>query len=102
MTSQDVASRYWRIVPNCKIIWGDKDYDFKVEGGKFMFEPIDGKRYQVFVGEDCGDHWGPNLTVTPLYVEEETAWRELNIMLSGSAENVLRKRREDVAAKENA
>jgi hypothetical protein len=67
-----------------------------------MFGPIDGKRYQIFVREDCSDHWGPNLTVTPLYVGEETAWRELDIMLSGSAENVLKKRREDAVAKQKA
>jgi hypothetical protein len=79
-----MATRYSRIEANCKTIWGDKDYDFEVEGG-CMFA-ADDTGYQIFVREDRGTSWGPNLTMTFLCKGEETAWNELDRMLQLAAD----------------
>ncbi|KAH7401418.1 hypothetical protein BKA66DRAFT_565058 [Pyrenochaeta sp. MPI-SDFR-AT-0127] len=81
-----------RIKANCKIIWGaDMDFDIEIETDDHYY-------FQTFVREDRGLEFGPILTMSPLYHGSETAWRELDIMLSGSAENVKRKKQKAAAA----
>jgi hypothetical protein len=81
-------ARYKRIEANCKIIWGDRDYDFEVEGGGQCFADDD-VGFQIYVRKDHGTEWGPNLTMTPLYKKEETCWSELDRVLKLHAEEVL-------------
>jgi hypothetical protein len=85
-----MAARYERIEANCKIIWGDKDYDFEVEGGDMFSQSDPG--FQIFVREDRGTSWGHFLTATPLYRNQETCWSELDRVLKLDAEEVLKKR----------
>jgi hypothetical protein len=86
-----MTARFERVQTNCKIIWGDKDYVFEMEGDH-------DNNFQVLVREDCGTYFRDPLTCTPLYVGQETAWKELDRVLSLGAENILMKRREAVAA----
>ncbi|KAK1917150.1 hypothetical protein P3342_011995 [Pyrenophora teres f. teres] len=86
-----------RITANCEIIWGKREYDFDVETDEDYY-------YQILVREDCGTYWGETFTYTPMYVGLKSAWRESDIMLQGSAENVLRERQKsrEAAAAANA
>jgi hypothetical protein len=48
-----------RIQANCKIIWGDSDYEFDVETDDWI-------NYWGFVKKDFGFFFGPPLTMTAL------------------------------------
>jgi hypothetical protein len=63
-----------RIEANCKIIWGNGDYDLDVETDDWV-------AYACVVNKDFGSHFGPPLTMTGLCNSAEQAWRELDRML---------------------
>jgi hypothetical protein len=62
-----------RIQANCKIIWGDGDYDLDIETD-------DWEIWQCIVKRDFGDAFEP-LTMTGLCNSQEQAWNELDRML---------------------
>lgn len=70
-----------RIQTNCKIIWGDADYDLDVETDDYS-------TYTCTVKMDFGSHYGPPLTMTGGCNSEEHAWRELDRMLGVWAKQV--------------
>lgn len=63
-----------RIQANCKIIWGDGDYDLDLETDDWV-------EYACVVKRDHGTSFGPPLTMTGLCNSEKQAWRELDRML---------------------
>jgi hypothetical protein len=69
------------IQANCKIIWGDADYDLDVETDDWV-------TYSCIVKKDFGSHFGPPLTMTGICNSEEHAWRELERMLDVWARQV--------------
>lgn len=68
------AAQGARIEANCKIIWGDGDYDLDVETDDWV-------EYACVVKRDFGLCIGPPLTMTGLCNSAEQAWRELDRML---------------------
>ncbi|KAG4442225.1 hypothetical protein IFR05_002274 [Cadophora sp. M221] len=63
-----------RIQANCKIIWGDGDYDLDLETDDWV-------EYACAVKRDYGTSFGPLLTMTGLCHSAEQAWGELDRML---------------------
>jgi hypothetical protein len=75
------SARGQRIQTNCKIIWGDADYELDVETDDWV-------TYTCVVRKDLGLHFGPPLTMTGICNSEEQAWRELDRMLDVWARQV--------------
>ncbi|KAL0781998.1 hypothetical protein CaCOL14_003333 [Colletotrichum acutatum] len=63
-----------RVEKNCKIFWGDHDYEID-------YETDDNMVFQYFVLRDYGSLFGPPLTMTFFCDSEEAAYRELDRML---------------------
>ena len=63
-----------RIQANCKVIWGDGDYDFDIETNDWV-------NWQCIVKINFGDAYEPLLTMTQLYNSKERAYSELDKML---------------------
>ena len=59
---------------NCKIIWGDAEYDLDIETDDWV-------TYMCHVKKDFGTYYGPPLTMTGLCNSKEQAWGELERML---------------------
>jgi len=59
------------IEANCKIIWGDGDYDLDIETDDWV-------NWQCNVKRDYGDAFGPPLTMNGLCNSQDRAWSELN------------------------
>lgn len=57
-----------RVEINCKIIWGDAEYDLELETD-------DGVTYSYVVRKDFGTSFGPPLTMTGICNSETYAWR---------------------------
>jgi hypothetical protein len=70
-----------RIQTNCKIIWGDADYDLDLETDDWV-------AFVCVVKKDLGSHFGPPLTMTGLCNSKEQAWKELDRMLDVWARQV--------------
>lgn len=66
-----------RIQANCKIIWGDGDYDLDIESDNSSYPS-----HLCFVKRDYGLSFGPALTMTGVCSSSEQAWNELDRMLS--------------------
>jgi len=75
------SERGQRIEANCKIIWGDGDYDLDIETDDWV-------NWQCSVKRDYGDEFGPPLTMTGLCNSQDRAWSELNRMLDVWARQV--------------
>ena len=75
------ADQGQRIQANCKIIWGDADYDLDVETDDWV-------TYTCVVKKDHGLCFGPPLTMTGICNSEGQAWRELDRMLGVWARQV--------------
>ena len=76
MTTEQVQ----KVQANCKIIWGDADYDLDLE--------TDWETYIYVVKKDYGLHLGPPLTMTGVCDSEKQAWSELDRMLDIWAKQV--------------
>ncbi|KAI0134044.1 hypothetical protein BJ170DRAFT_608355 [Xylariales sp. AK1849] len=71
-----------RIQANCRLIWGEGDYDIDVETDDLL-------HYIAFVKKDFGTSLGPPLTASGLCNSSDQACRELDRMLGVWAEQVL-------------
>jgi hypothetical protein len=69
-----------KVEANCKVIWGDGDFDYDLESE-------DGQCWYV-VKKDHGSFYGPPLTMTGCCDTPEKAWNELDRMLSKWAKQV--------------
>jgi hypothetical protein len=74
------VERGQRIQANCKIIWGDGDYDLDNQTDDHL-------NWQCLVQRDLGLSYEP-LTMTALCNSPERAWRELDRMLGAWARQV--------------
>jgi len=81
-----------RINANCKIIWGNYDYDIESESDDWL-------HYMCHVKKDFGDSFGPPLVMTSLCYTSEGAYAELDRMLELWAKQV--KRRTPMTKDEN-
>jgi hypothetical protein len=63
-----------RIQANCKIIWGDDDYNIDIETD-------DWTSYLGYVKKDFGFSFGPLLAMTGFCSSREETWDELDRML---------------------
>jgi hypothetical protein len=75
------SERGQHIEANCKIIWGDDDYDLEIDTDDYLNDTCSVKK-------DCGLSFGPPLTMIPLLPSSEAAWAELDRMLAFRAEHV--------------
>jgi len=78
------SARGQRIQANCKIIWGNYEYDLEIETDDYV-------DYMCHVKKDFGDSFGSPLTMTSLCPSEEAAWVELDRMLELWAKQVKRR-----------
>ncbi|MCJ1333452.1 hypothetical protein MMC10_010151 [Thelotrema lepadinum] len=79
-----------RIEANCRIIWGEGDYDLEEENDNYDV-------YQCLVRRDFGTEHGPPLAMTTLFDSPDRAWDDLDKMLVAWAEQVQRERSESKA-----
>ncbi|XMA11509.1 hypothetical protein WAI453_004300 [Rhynchosporium graminicola] len=70
-----------RIQGNCKIIWGDGDYDLDLETEDWV-------AFACVVKRDHGTSFGPPLAMTGLCDSAEQAWSELNRTLGVWAKQI--------------
>ena len=70
-----------RIQANCRIIWGNDDYDLDISTDDWEW-------YSCSVQKDFGTELGPPLTMTGLCNSSEKAWAELDRMLDVWARQV--------------
>lgn len=68
------TTRGERIQANCRIIWGEGDYDLDLETD-------DWETYWAVVKKDYETSFGPPLIITEICPSDEHAWRELDRML---------------------
>jgi len=70
-----------RIQANCRIIWGEGDYDLDIYADDYEY-------YSCWVKRDFGLSFGPPLTGTGLCSSPEKAWNEFDRMLREWAQSV--------------
>jgi hypothetical protein len=73
------AEQGQRIQSNCRVLWGDEDYELDIETNDWM-------TYHCHVRKDFGSHFGPPLIMTGECNSSEKAGRELDRMLAAMAQ----------------
>ena len=75
------ADQGQRIQNNCRVLWGDGDYELDIETDDWL-------TYYGYVRKDFGLHFGPLLIMTGECNSSENTWRELDRMLAAMAQQV--------------